>query len=142
MGSAFGQRGYGDFVHFPVSVSIDFAIGIRFSVAIGFAILLAILLAVCYLIHGEQDSMPDLMQVVRKIFRFMGTPDTMPHGVKARRRGQQDGRVLLAQTMRDMEFRVGAEIGTRYGASAKLWCETIPGLQLTCIDPYSVYRMR
>ena len=44
--------------------------------------------------------------------------------------------------MRDLNFRVGAEIGTRYGESAKLWCETVPGLKLTCIDPYSVYRAR
>lgn len=83
----------------------------------------------------------DFTQALKANFRFMGTPDIMPCGLKGRRR-RQDGRTLLARMMRDMEYRVGAEIGTRYGDSAKLWCETNPGLKLTCIDPYSVYRPR
>jgi len=85
--------------------------------------------------------MQDFRKALEKHFRFMGDSDVLPHGVKARRR-RQDGRMLLARMMRDMEFRVGAEIGTRYGVSARLWCETIPGLKLTCIDPYGVYRAR
>lgn len=83
----------------------------------------------------------DFMQALRTHFRFMGLPDVLPCGVKGRRR-RQDGRLLLARIMRDLDFRVGAEIGTRHGASAKLWCETMPGLKLTCIDPYNVYRPR
>ena len=85
--------------------------------------------------------MTDFRKALDTHFRFMGENDHLPHGVKPRR-VRQDGRTLLARLMRDMEYRVGAEIGTRYGVSAKLWCETIPGLKLTCIDPYGVYRAR
>jgi len=83
----------------------------------------------------------DFMQVLKKHFQFMGTNDVLPLGV-ARRRRRQDGRMLLARMMNDLGFRVGAEIGTRYGASAKLWCENMPGLKLSCIDPYNAYRTR
>jgi predicted O-methyltransferase YrrM len=44
--------------------------------------------------------------------------------------------------MQDLGFSVGAELGTQYGLSAKLWCEAIPGLSLTCIDPYAIYQAR
>lgn len=83
----------------------------------------------------------DFRQALNTHFRFMGETDVMPCGVKPRRR-RQDGRMLLARMMRDLEYRVGVEIGTRHGASAQLWCENVPGLKLTCIDPYSVYRPR
>lgn len=85
--------------------------------------------------------MQDFRQSLNSHFRFMGETDNLPHGVKARRRNQ-DGRLLLARMMKDLDYRVGAEIGTRHGHSAKLWCETVPGLKLTCIDPYSIYRPR
>lgn len=85
--------------------------------------------------------MQNFRQSLNAHFRCMGETDHLPHGVKGRRE-RQDGRMLLARMMRDLEFRVGAEIGTRYGSSAKLWCETVPGLKLSCIDPYSVYRPR
>ncbi len=85
--------------------------------------------------------MPDFNQSLRANFRFMGGLDILPHGIKPRRRGQ-DGRMLLARMMRDLKYRVGAEIGTYYGHSAKLWCEHCPKLKLTCIDPYNVYRPR
>jgi predicted O-methyltransferase YrrM len=83
----------------------------------------------------------DFRQSLNAHFRFMGDVDNLPHGVKPRRTNQ-DGRTLLARMMSDLGYRVGAEIGTRYGMSAKLWCETVPGLKLTCIDPYSIYRPR
>lgn len=44
--------------------------------------------------------------------------------------------------MRDLEYRVGVEIGTYLGESAALWCSTNPDLKLTCIDPYRVYNAR
>ena len=85
--------------------------------------------------------MPDFMQSLRAHFGFMGDLDNLPHGIKSRRR-RQDGRMLLARMMRDLGYKVGAEIGTHYGHSAKLWCDHCPGLKLTCIDPYNVYRPR
>ena len=78
---------------------------------------------------------------LRKYFRFYGDNDSLPFGLKPRRQ-RQDGRDLLARLMRDMEFRTGAEIGTQYGYSAKIWCEANPDLHLTCIDPYGLYEMR
>ena len=80
-------------------------------------------------------------QAIDRHFRHRGERDSLPFGVRPRRKGQ-DGRLLLAQVMRDLGFRVGVEIGTQYGLSAKLWCETIPGLYLTCIDPYVIYQAR
>ena len=85
--------------------------------------------------------MPDFMQSLRNHFRFMGEVDNVPHGIKTRQR-RRSGRAMLALMMGELNYRVGAEIGTYYGHSARLWCESCPGLQLTCIDPYSVYRPR
>lgn len=77
--------------------------------------------------------------ILAKHFRLPVLTDNMPLMVKHRTAG---GRQSLAMVMRDMGFRRGVEIGTRFGASAKLWCETIPGLELTCIDPYLAYHTR
>jgi len=79
--------------------------------------------------------------ILSRHFRFYGERDSLPFGVRPRRR-RQDGRVLLALVMRDMGLHIGVEIGTQYGYSAKTWCENIPGLSLTCIDPYTTYRAR
>lgn len=80
----------------------------------------------------------DLRKQLEVHFRFMGGLDNLPilATPMPRRNG---GRAQLAQVMKDMEVRKGAEIGVRYGASAKLWRETIPELDLTCIDPYVAY---
>lgn len=85
--------------------------------------------------------MTEFRKVFERYFRFNGERDVLPFLVKGRRK-RQDGRDLLAAVMRDLDFRIGAEIGTRHGESAKLWCEALPGLKLTCIDPYTVYHTR
>jgi len=68
----------------------------------------------------------------------MGGPDNLPILATplSRRAG---GRVALAKTMADLGLTYGVEVGCRYGASAKLWREHIPDLDLTCIDPYRAY---
>jgi predicted O-methyltransferase YrrM len=71
-------------------------------------------------------------------FRFLGGLDNLPLVAAARPRSN-GGRLQLAQVMRDMGLHKAVEVGCRYGASAKLWRETIPELDLTCIDPYVAY---
>lgn len=61
---------------------------------------------------------------------------------KKRMRLQTSGRTALARMARDMDYRVGVEIGTYLGESASLWCSTSPNLKLTCVDPYRVYGAR
>jgi len=89
---------------------------------------------------------------LEKHFRFIGGLDNLPElasptvslcrpdGTKLPRdQRRSHGRVALAKTMNDLGFKKGVEIGCRYGASALLWVEHIPGLELTCIDPYRAY---
>lgn len=80
----------------------------------------------------------DLRKHLEKHFRFLAGPDNLPILATAIPR-KAGGRLQLARTMRDMGLTRGVEIGCRYGASAKLWMEHIPGLNLTCVDPYAAY---
>lgn len=82
--------------------------------------------------------MQDLRKVLEKHFRFQGGLDNLPLLATAMPR-KNGGRMQLALTMRDMGLLKAVEVGCRYGASAKLWLENIPGLDLTCIDPYRAY---
>lgn len=75
---------------------------------------------------------------LEKHFRFMGGKDNLPILATAMPR-KNGGRVQLARVMADMGLTKAVEVGCRYGASAKLWRENIPGLDLTCIDPYRSY---
>jgi len=78
---------------------------------------------------------------LKKYFRIMGQDgeDNLPILARQLKMG---GRQQLAFVMRDMGFRHGIEIGTRHGASAEMWCKTIPDLWLACIDPYVAYHTR
>jgi len=83
----------------------------------------------------------DLRKHLEKHFRFIGGLDNLPELATSlyRRRSDGMGRVSLARTMADMGLLNAVEIGCRYGASAKLWREHIPGLSITCVDPYLAY---
>lgn len=83
----------------------------------------------------------DLRQHLEKHFRFQHGPDNLPILATSHHRSSRDGkgRLSLALTMRDMGLVKAVEVGCRYGASAQLWLENIPGLALTCIDPYRAY---
>lgn len=48
----------------------------------------------------------------------------------------------LADIMQEAEFKVGAEIGIRKGDYSRVLCERIPGLKISCVDPYIPYRGR
>lgn len=82
--------------------------------------------------------MLDLRKHLEKHFRFQSGPDNYP--ILATPLSRREGeRVALARTMRDMGLVKAVEVGSRYGASAQLWKEHIPDLDITCIDPYRAY---
>lgn len=61
---------------------------------------------------------------------------------RSRKRGDIPGVLSLAEMVRDMDARVGVEIGTFMGNWASIWCKINPQLTLTCIDPYRPYNAR
>lgn len=79
--------------------------------------------------------------LMREFFRLPGSEETDNLPILARQL-QNGGRAAIANVMREMGVQSGIEIGTRWGHSAQLWCESIPGLKLTCIDPYVAYHTR
>lgn len=46
----------------------------------------------------------------------------------------------LTQLFHDLNFKVGAEIGTERGIFAKRICVSNPGVKLYCIDPWTAYK--
>ncbi len=51
-------------------------------------------------------------------------------------------REVLAQAMGEAGYKIGVEVGVYYGAYSKILCEKIPGLKLTCIDPWKPFSRR
>lgn len=83
--------------------------------------------------------MSKFAHAMTKHFRLPAERQRMPVLVKTRRMGRNAGRKVLARVLNDVGVRTGIEIGTWRGESALQWCEAIPGLRLTCIDPYAPY---
>jgi hypothetical protein len=50
------------------------------------------------------------------------------------------GRNNLAELFKELNFKVGVEIGTERGGYAKVLCEANPGLELFCVDPWLAYK--
>ena len=48
-------------------------------------------------------------------------------------------RTIMAQTLGQLGFKEGAEVGVAEGFHAKVLCEHIPGLKLHCVDLYQKY---
>jgi predicted O-methyltransferase YrrM len=82
-----------------------------------------------------------MQQLLEKYFQIGRGHDNLPILVKSLK-GQDGGRRQLARMMNECGFRSGIEIGTAYGESAVMCCEEMPGLNLTCIDPYLGRRER
>ena len=80
--------------------------------------------------------MPDLFPLLSKYFHFKRGNDNLPILGKPLT-GREMGRHQLGQVMNDLGFRTGIEIGAGQGVSAKVWCEAMPGLDLTSIDSYA-----
>jgi len=45
-------------------------------------------------------------------------------------------RNALAKKFNDLGFKTGAEIGVATGRFSEILCQSIPGLKLTCVDPW------
>jgi predicted O-methyltransferase YrrM len=45
----------------------------------------------------------------------------------------------LAEFFHELGYTTGVEVGTRVGDYSKLLCQKIPGLALTCVDPWEAY---
>lgn len=48
-------------------------------------------------------------------------------------------RTIMAQTLNELNLKVGAEIGVAKGDHAKILCDNIPDLKLYCIDVWEDY---
>ena len=53
--------------------------------------------------------------------------------------GVRGGRDRLAEVFNEFGYKTGVEIGTCKGAFALVLCKAIPGLALTCVDPWLEY---
>jgi len=84
------------------------------------------------------DPAAELYGILQKHFRFVRGRDNMPI-LATPRAGRNHGRLALAGAMADMGLKLGLELGTRYGQSARIWLDVIPGLELVCVDPYQAY---
>lgn len=60
--------------------------------------------------------------------------DNLPYGA-SRKRTRED----LATVFAECGFTEGAEIGVRRGRFSALLCERVPGLHISCIDPWAAY---
>lgn len=49
-------------------------------------------------------------------------------------------KAIIAQTLGELGFTVGAEIGVAQGNHAKILCDNIPGLKLYCVDIWDRYK--
>lgn len=54
--------------------------------------------------------------------------------------GARATRLNLAEIFAKAGYQHGAEIGVRHGRYSEALCQTIPGLALLCIDPWTPYR--
>ena len=50
-----------------------------------------------------------------------------------------ENRKQLAEYFNERGFKEGAEIGVADGRFAEILCQSIPGLELICVDPYKPY---
>ena len=48
-------------------------------------------------------------------------------------------REILPELFRELGYKVGAEVGVAQGTFSRLLCQEMPGLKLTCVDPWVEY---
>ncbi len=48
-------------------------------------------------------------------------------------------RTVMARTLGELGFKIGAEVGVAQGHHAKMLCENVPGLKLYCVDIWGRY---
>jgi predicted O-methyltransferase YrrM len=74
-----------------------------------------------------------IYDAINKKFHFRGRKDNLPWNSP---RGRRE---LLGELFYELDFKKGAEIGTRIGTYAKILCDANPNLKLYCIDPWMAY---
>lgn len=77
--------------------------------------------------------MTDANQVVLDVFKTADRPDSLPRLLK---HGTRDN---LGDVFKILDFKVGAEIGTKKGEFAEILCRRHPEMRLNCIDPWMEY---
>jgi hypothetical protein len=79
-----------------------------------------------------------LAQLHRHIIRKMRIrhPGPLPLGCPGGKRAQ------VAELFQDFQYTRGIEIGTWAGDSAVVICQSVPGVELVCVDPWKPYRAK
>jgi len=78
--------------------------------------------------------MANMHDIIRRKFKFNRRTDNLPFAFK---RGNRN---VLAELFNDLGYKKGVEVGTRRGDYSLVLCQKIPGVDLTCIDPWAEYR--
>lgn len=76
--------------------------------------------------------MNDTLELIIKKFS-LNTADKNPIVIR------NINRTIMAQTLADLNFKVGAEVGVAQGDHAATLCEQNPGVKLYCIDVWERY---
>ena len=79
--------------------------------------------------------MPSIHRAIWRKFRVK-SGDTLPY------QGWAAGRGLLYELLGELGYTKGAEIGVERGINAKDMFDKIPGLHLTCVDPWKQFHKR
>jgi len=52
---------------------------------------------------------------------------------------RQSHRGMIAELYKELDYKVGAEVGVELGKFSRTICDTVPGVKLFCIDPWAAY---
>jgi SAM-dependent methyltransferase len=76
----------------------------------------------------------DIDKLIRTRFHIK-SGDTLPYKSWNRNITRLD----LAKLFAELGYKTGVEVGVSEGRYSLMLCQTIPGLQLTCVDPWQAY---
>lgn len=68
--------------------------------------------------------------------KFRIGKDNLPPYINERRKKSRED---LYDAFAYLDFKIGVEIGVQRGRNASQMCKRIPDLQLTCVDPWTLY---
>lgn len=80
--------------------------------------------------------MPNIHRNIANLFGIKGGDNLPCNGAPWK---MDTTRGTIAELMKMMEFKVGAEVGVERGRYSRVLCETIPGVKLYCVDPWVAY---
>lgn len=79
--------------------------------------------------------MPSIHRIIWNKFHVHGGDNPPFCGWKATR-------VALAELFAELKYKKGVEVGVCQGLFSEVLCQKNPGLQLSCVDPWTPYRLR